>query len=72
SACLRMAMIWLSVKRDFFIEISRFRLRENSTYEHTGFSGGLPCLYVLYAGRIVFVADNLYLHQSSSFQKERR
>jgi hypothetical protein len=35
-------MIWLSVKRDFFIEISRFRLRENSTYEHTGFSGGLP------------------------------
>ena len=34
-------------KRDFFIEIPQFRLRENSTYKHTGFSAGLPELLSL-------------------------
>ena len=31
SACLSTAMIWLSVKRDFFMEPPRERVRENST-----------------------------------------
>src|SRR5690554_4074840 len=39
SACFRIAMIWLSVNRDFFIE---FPCCENSTSDHCGFVGGLP------------------------------
>jgi len=35
-------MIWLSVKRDFYIEISPVQITKNSTYEHVGFSRGLP------------------------------
>jgi hypothetical protein len=42
SACLRMAMIWLSVKRDVFMQNFQNLSLENSTFKRDHLLGGLP------------------------------
>jgi hypothetical protein len=42
SACLRMAIIWLSVKRDVFMQNFQNLSLENSTNKHTHLVRGLP------------------------------
>ncbi len=42
-------MIWLSVKREVFMQNSLIPLLENSTFKTVYFPGGLPLLLVLSA-----------------------